>query len=235
MYVNLLGAVASYQLEDGRVVSGIGGQFNFVNMAQELHNGRSIICCRSTRGSGKKLKSNIKFSYGHTSIPRYLKDIVVTEYGIADLRGTSDEDCIKAMLNITDSRFQESLLKKAKKAKKIKHDYTIPEKFRNNILKDLQEKFSPFSERGLFKTFPFGHDFNEAELLIAVVLKIVKAHAQTHKLNVIKTLLKSPNSRIIEEAHPYLELLELNNPENIAAKISQRLFLRGLELTGKIH
>ncbi|QEE17383.1 acetyl-CoA hydrolase/transferase C-terminal domain-containing protein [Promethearchaeum syntrophicum] len=234
MYVTLLGAVASYQLEDGRVVSGIGGQFNFVNMAQELHNGRSIICCSSTRGSGKKTKSNIKFSYGHTSIPRYLKDIVVTEYGIADLRGTSDEDCIKEMLNITDSRFQESLLKEAKKAKKINNDYKIPEKFKNNTPKGLVDKFSSFSERGLFKTFPFGHDFNEDELSIAVALKTVKNHAEAHKLDIIKTLIKSPNSRTIEKAHHYLELLELENPETSHDKISQKLLLKGLKLTGKI-
>ena len=45
-------------------------------------------CCaqRATRGS--RVESNIRFNYGHTTIPRHLRDIYITEYGIADLRGT---------------------------------------------------------------------------------------------------------------------------------------------------
>ena len=234
MYITLMGAVASYQLEDGRVVSGIGGQFNFVNMAQELDDGRSIICCKSTRGSGKKIKSSIRFSYGHISIPRYLKDIIVTEYGIADLRGKTDEDTIKAMLNISDSRFQESLLAEAKKAKKIDKNYKIPEKFKNNTPEALAAKFNPYYEKGLFKTFPFGHDFNENELNIAVALKTVKEHAETHKMDIIKTILKSPSPETLEKAQHYLELLELDNSDDKHSKISQKLLCKGLELTGKI-
>ncbi len=234
MYVTLMGAVASYQLEDGRVVSGIGGQFNFVNMAQELEGGRSIICCKSTRGSGKKLKSTIRFSYGHTSIPRYLKDIIISEYGIADLRGKTDEESIKAMLNVSDSRFQEELLKEAKKFKKINKNYKIPEKFKNNTPEALVAKFKPFYEKGLFTTFPFGHDFTEDELAIATALKTVKEHAETHKLDIIKTILKSPSPETLKKARYYLEFSELDNPKSNNSKISQKLLVKGLELTGKI-
>jgi len=138
------------------------------------------------------------------------------------------------MLNIADSRFQESLLKEAKKAKKIKADYKIPEKFRRNTPKDLIEKFDSFSKKGLFKTFPFGHDFTEDELAVAVALKTVKAYADTHKLEVIATLLKSPTVALKEKAHHYLELLELESPEDFHGKLSQKLFLKGLQLTGKI-
>ena len=38
---------------------------------------------------------------------------MVTEYGVADLRGRTDEECIAALLNISDSRFQEPLLARA--------------------------------------------------------------------------------------------------------------------------
>ena len=34
-----------------------------------------------------KLESNIVWEYAHSTIPRHLRDVVVTEYGIADLRG----------------------------------------------------------------------------------------------------------------------------------------------------
>jgi acyl-CoA hydrolase len=75
---------------------------------------------------------NIIWSYGYETIPRHLRDIVITEYGIADLRGRTDEEIIASLLNVADSRFQQSLLKRAKAAGKICADYRIPEAFRNN-------------------------------------------------------------------------------------------------------
>ncbi len=49
---------------------------------------------RSTRTSGGKTTSNIVWNYAHATIPRHLRDIVVTEYGIADLRGRTDSEVI---------------------------------------------------------------------------------------------------------------------------------------------
>ena len=49
MVATLLGAVSSDQLEDGRVVSGAGGQHDLVAMAHALDGARSIIGLRSTR------------------------------------------------------------------------------------------------------------------------------------------------------------------------------------------
>lgn len=87
MMATLLGAVVSDGLDNGGVVSGVGGQYNFVAQAFALEDARSVICVNSTRGSGGNVSSNIRWSYGHTTIPRHLRDIVVTEYGVADLRG----------------------------------------------------------------------------------------------------------------------------------------------------
>jgi acyl-CoA hydrolase len=149
MVCNLLGAIASDQLEDGRVISGIGGQYNFVSMAHALPDGRLIMMIRSTKGSGDHLKSNILWTYGHCSVPKHLRDIIVTEYGIADVRGKSDKDTIAAILNITDSRFQEALLQQAKKAGKIPKDYQIPEEYRNNTPQKLAALIKPYQEKGL--------------------------------------------------------------------------------------
>ena len=44
------------------------------------------------------------------TIPRHLRDVIVTEYGVADLRGKSDADVIAAMLAVADSRFQAELV-----------------------------------------------------------------------------------------------------------------------------
>ena len=110
MMLTTLGAAVSDGLADGRVVSGVGGQYNFVAMAHALPGARSVLCVRSTRRKDGQLSSNIVASYGHTTIPRHLRDIAITEYGIADLRGRTDAECIAAMLNIADSRFQDELL-----------------------------------------------------------------------------------------------------------------------------
>ena len=53
MYLTLLGGVASDQLEDGRIVSGVGGQFNFVEQGIELEDGRSILVSKALKGAEK--------------------------------------------------------------------------------------------------------------------------------------------------------------------------------------
>ena len=119
MMATLLGSVISDGLEDGRVVSGVGGQYNFVAQAFALEGARSIITLPAVRGGGRKAASNILWSYAHGTIPRHLKDVLITEYGVADLRGRTDRDTIVSMLNIADSRFQEGLLDAAKRAGKV--------------------------------------------------------------------------------------------------------------------
>jgi len=68
----------------------------------------------AVRNSRGKQTSNVVWSYGHVTIPRHLRDIVVNEYGIADLRGAADKDVVAAMLSITDKKFQNELLQTAK-------------------------------------------------------------------------------------------------------------------------
>lgn len=179
MMVTLLGAVVSDALEDGRVVSGVGGQYNFVAQAFALEDAHSIITLRATRQSGGKTLSNIHWSYGHTTIPRHLRDIVVTEYGIADLRGKTDRDCIAAMLAIADSRFQVELLATAKKNGKIEAAYEIPAAFRNNTPQRVEAALSALRSEGLLNPFPFGTDFTETELRLLPALQLMQAAAQS--------------------------------------------------------
>ena len=126
MMATALGAAVSDALESGQVVSGVGGQYNFVAMAHALEGGRSILLLRSTRDSKGTSHSNILWNYGHTTIPRHLRDIFVSEYGSADLRGKSDEDCILAMLAITDARFQDALAAQAKASGKLTATSSFP-------------------------------------------------------------------------------------------------------------
>jgi acyl-CoA hydrolase len=161
MMATALGAVISDGLEDGRVVSGVGGQFNFVDQAFALPDARAVIAINATRGAGRKLQSNVRWSYGHTTIPRHLRDIVVSEYGIADLRGKSDEHVVAQMLGITDSRFQDDLLRRAKEAGKIAANYEIPAAHRDNHPGRIAAALAPLKAH--LPDYPFGSDFTEIE------------------------------------------------------------------------
>ena len=78
MVMTLLGAAASDALESGQVVSGVGGQYNFVAMSHALPDARLIMMLRSTHDNKDGLKSSIVWNYGHVTIPRHLRDVVVT-------------------------------------------------------------------------------------------------------------------------------------------------------------
>jgi acyl-CoA hydrolase len=175
MMATLLGAAVSDTLENGQVVSGVGGQYNFVAMAHALAGGRSILLLRSTRTSGGKLHSNILWNYGQCTIPRHLRDVYVTEYGIADLRGKSDEDCIIAMLGIADARCVDELAGQAKKAGKLRREFAIPDTWRRNTPAHLAAALA--SHHDNFPRFPFGSDFDEIELRLLPALQKLQALA----------------------------------------------------------
>lgn len=174
MMATLLGAVVSDGLENGGVVSGVGGQYNFVAQAFALEDARSIITLKSTRGAGKKLASNVRWTYGHETIPRHLRDIVVSEYGVADLRGKADMDVVAAMLSIADSRFQPELLKQAKDAGKIPSHYELPAAWRDNTPDRIERALAPLRARGLLPPFPFGTDFTEIEQRLIPALQVMQ-------------------------------------------------------------
>src|SRR5204862_2818157 len=83
MMATLMGAAISDGFENGQVVSGVGGQYNFVAQAFALRGARSILAVEATRQAGAKTQSNIRWAYGQQTIPRHPRDIFVTEYGVA--------------------------------------------------------------------------------------------------------------------------------------------------------
>ncbi|MFW6092616.1 MAG: acetyl-CoA hydrolase/transferase C-terminal domain-containing protein [Pseudomonadota bacterium] len=174
MKVTLLGAVVSDALEDGRVVSGVGGQYNFVAMAHELADARSVIVVPATRTSGGKLTSNIVWDYGHVTIPRHLRDLVVTEYGVADLRGATDQEVVAALLNVADSRFQEPLRRRAVAAGKLPKDYRIPPAHRNNRPERLHAALREAGVLDVLPHYPLGADFTADEAALVVALEALK-------------------------------------------------------------
>lgn len=225
LIATLAGAVASDMLEDGRVLSGVGGQYNFVAMAHALEDGRSILMIPSTREVGGKVQSNIVWSYGSTTIPRQLRDLIVTEYGIADLRGHTDEEVATALIEIADSRFQEELLGEAKRAGKVGKHYRLPDHCRRNTPERLQTILDPFRKRGLFEQFPFGTDFTPEEVVLGKALTSLKE----------KGLRSLPRLRdlgrmfaIPEKARPYLQRMGLDAPQTLKEKLLQRVVVYAL-------
>jgi len=171
MKVTLGGAVVSDGLENGQVVSGVGGQYDFVAMAHQLADARSIIMLPATRTAAGKTESNIVWRYGHETIPRHLRDIVVTEYGVADLRGCTDAEVAARLLNIADSRFQDRLRKEAVAAGKLPGRHRIPECHAANLPGAIHDRIA---RAGLFAELPFyplGVDLSTEEAALGVALE----------------------------------------------------------------
>ncbi len=222
MMVSLLGAAVSDGLEDGRLISGVGGQYNFVAMAHELADARSILLLRATREGEQGTESNIVWNYGHTTIPRHLRDIVITEYGIADLRGRPDHHVIERLICISDSRFQYDLMEQAKSAGKLAAHWTIPSWAQNNLPEQLRSRLQPWHLRGDLPDFPFGTDFSPDELHIIHALTQLKSSVH-HPLDLIKTLLQSTfRSESVPER--YLERMQLDHPRTLKQRLLRQLF-----------
>ena len=179
-------SISSEVCRNGQVVSGVGGQYNFVAQAHELPGARAILCLRATRGSGRELASNIVGPYGHVTIPRHLRGVVVTEYGVADLLAKTDEEIIQVRLDVADARFQDALLADAKRAGKIDPTYEIPEPSRRNLPERVEREISRWRAQGRFPPFPLGTNVTEQEIALAASLREMK-----HRMDAPRSLIRS--------------------------------------------
>lgn len=222
MKMTLLGAATSDQLADGRVVSGVGGQYNFVAMGHALQDARSILMLRSTRHSSPGLESNIVWEYPQQTIPRHLRDIVISEYGIADLRGQHDSECIKRMLGIADSQFQETLRLQAVKAGKLERDWQLPEQYRNNTPEALRRHLQALPADSL-PSWPFGSDLTAIEVRLAAALKWLQ---KLPKWKLPLLLLRScPDHKNQAEM---LQRMQLEHPKSVPERLQARLLRQAL-------
>ena len=232
MMATLLGSAVSDALEDGDVVSGVGGQYNFVAMAHELTDGRSALMLRSTRQGRGGVETNIRWNYGHATIARHLRDLFVTEYGVADLRGKTDSECVEAMLSIADARFIDALAAEAKAHGKLAADFQVPERWRNNRPEYLQAALAPWKAKGVLVPFPFGSDFTEVEqrLLPALEwLKLRSGHGRG-KWDILRAALR-PGAPVQGEQEA-IARMALDRPAGIGERVLRRLLTAALRKTG---
>ncbi|ADI01662.1 butyryl-CoA:acetate CoA-transferase [Syntrophothermus lipocalidus] len=117
--IDLFGQVCS-ESSGIRHISGTGGQLDFVQGAYDSRGGKSFICLSSTYGKKGELKSRIVPTLTPGSIvtdPRTATHIIVTEYGMANLKGLSTWERAEAIINIAHPDFRDQLIAEAEKMK----------------------------------------------------------------------------------------------------------------------
>ncbi|MFU8830929.1 MAG: acetyl-CoA hydrolase/transferase C-terminal domain-containing protein, partial [Wenzhouxiangella sp.] len=185
-------------------------------MAHAMDDGRSALMLRATRGSGDDRRSSIVWEYPHVTIPRHLRDLVITEYGIADLRGKTDEECIQALVGIMDAQFQDDLVSRAKNAGKLDRSWQIPAKARRNHPAWLKDTLADYRKN--FPSYPFGSDFTEIEQRLIPALKDLKGLAD-NRLAMLKALAFGRPA-----AHPEeLGRLGLDEPQSLKERAMARV------------
>jgi len=200
-------------------------------MAHALPDARCIMMLRSTRSVAGKIRSSILYKYGHCSIPKYMRDILVTEYGIANLRGKPDSEVIIEMLKVTDSRFQDELIEEAKKYGKLPEDFKLAPEYTQNFPQKIESLLKTFQQDGHFVPFPFGTDFTAEEIVIGGSLKAFNGRRKTE---ILKKLVIELFRSIPPMAEPYIKRMSLDAPKNRKEKIMRKVVVAALRANGKI-
>jgi len=108
--VDLFGQ-CNLEFASGRAISGAGGAPDFAHAARRSKGGVSIVALPATFGDGKG--SRIKPVLGPdaiTSLSRTDVDVVITEIGIADLRGKSVHERAETLIQVAAPAFRAALL-----------------------------------------------------------------------------------------------------------------------------
>lgn len=107
--VDLFGQVNS-ERSDGSILAGAGGLPAFAQGAQIAPDGRLLICLASTARGGQISRIVPALdAQGLCTLPRYLADAVVTEHGVAELRGLSIASRAEALIAVAHPAHRERL------------------------------------------------------------------------------------------------------------------------------
>ena len=109
LQVDVLGQVCSQSLGSYHF-SGTGGQLDTHRGAQMSEGGRGIIALRSTAKGGEISTIVPQLSQGaEVTVPSQDVDTIVTEHGVAELRGRSVKDRVDALINVAHPDFRDEL------------------------------------------------------------------------------------------------------------------------------
>ncbi|MGL5512401.1 MAG: acetyl-CoA hydrolase/transferase family protein, partial [Sporomusa sp.] len=111
--VDLMGQVNA-EMIGSRQFSGVGGQVDFIRGASRSRNGKAIIALPSTASSGKISRIACELDQG-AAVTTSRNDVhyVVTEFGVADLRGKTLRERAKSLIHISHPDFRSSLTAEA--------------------------------------------------------------------------------------------------------------------------
>jgi 4-hydroxybutyrate CoA-transferase len=113
--IDLTGQITAESLGE-RLVSGSGGQTAFAIGACMSKGGRFISVLPSVAGGGKYSRIVPRLQEGTIlTVPRILADCVVTEYGVARLKGKTQRQRAMALIDIAHPDFRKELEKEAKR------------------------------------------------------------------------------------------------------------------------
>ncbi|MBU5591505.1 4-hydroxybutyrate CoA-transferase [Clostridium sp. MSJ-4] len=123
--IDLMGQVAAESI-GLKQFSGVGGQVDFIRGAGMASKGKSIIAIPST-ASNEKLSRIVPFLDEGAAVTTSRNDIhyVVTEYGVAELRGKTLKERARALINIAHPKFRSELINQWEERFKSKFDYFI--------------------------------------------------------------------------------------------------------------
>ncbi|MFX1559987.1 MAG: acetyl-CoA hydrolase/transferase family protein, partial [Promethearchaeota archaeon] len=112
--VDLTGQVCSDSIGHA-FYSGIGGQVDFIRGASRSEGGKSIICVKSTALNGTVSKIVPRLSEGAGVVTtRGDVDVIITEYGLATLRGKTIRERVLSLIAIAHPDYRDGLLEAAK-------------------------------------------------------------------------------------------------------------------------
>lgn len=107
--VDFMGQVAAESVGTTQI-SGIGGQMDFIRGARLSKGGRAVIAIASTAAGGKISKIVPFLDQGAAvTTSRTDVDYIVTEYGIAHLRGKTLKDRARSLISIAHPKFRKEL------------------------------------------------------------------------------------------------------------------------------
>jgi len=115
--VDLAGQVVADTI-DGTQFSGVGGHEDFVSGPGLDSTDRSLICLPSTSTINGVLTSRIMGGFPAGSVvstPRHQVDVIITEFGIAELEGRTIRERATALAEIAHPQFRDELLATAQK------------------------------------------------------------------------------------------------------------------------
>jgi 4-hydroxybutyrate CoA-transferase len=101
-----LGGQVNAEMLRGRQVSSVGGAYDFVEAGLASSGGLRITALPATAARGQVSRIVPRLPDAVATIPRHAADLVVTEHGVADLRGRTLRERAEALIAIADPAHQ---------------------------------------------------------------------------------------------------------------------------------